>query len=378
MSVNSTNLTTSLTPSPAPSSTGKPTFNGGSVSEALKNVDQRGFGEQVSLSSTSLFLFELNTYANSLSDEGRHQFADTLEASGDPIFSQGFLDSVRYSMSHGGVSPGEGVIGNEPASGNQFGVIAMYGGSIPYNGLTVNYLDDYANSGKAPFNAALEQILTDTNDELSQQDRASIQSTFERAIYSSFTALKSDFDIFSVNYQFLIAQDVIDGFDMSDETSSDLSSLLNDLKENNLQENSRNLAQALQDAEKFPGQASEILASAEKTREGIKLNKLLQNHLETSTSNLLGNERYYTELIQGSNSIESSGIGEYADLFDYYRIQENQFTRSYIAKNWNTEVALNNEEVMGESQIVEPEQLVSGLASKYIDAVNAYLATQKA
>lgn len=360
----------------ASSSTGKPTVSDESTSEPPKTVDQRSLGEEVSLSSTSLFLFKLNTYANSLSDERRHQFADALETSGDPIFSQGFLDSVRYSMSHGGVSVGESVIGNEPASGDHCGVIAMYGGSIPYNGMTVNYLDGYATSGRAQFENALEHILTNTPDNLSQQDSASIQSTFERAIHSSFTSLESDFDIFSVNYQFLIAQDLIDGLDLSDETSSGLSHLLSGLKENNLQANSDSLAQALRDAQKFPGHASKILASAEKTREGIELSNLLQSHLVTSDLNLLDSEEYFTELMQGSKSIESPNVDDYAGLFDYYRIQESQFKRAFIEQNWNNEVVQNNEELI-EGQLGAPEEIVSGIASEYIAAVNAYLSTQK-
>ncbi|HEY7773693.1 MAG TPA: hypothetical protein VIC26_10965, partial [Marinagarivorans sp.] len=190
--------------------------------------------------------------------------------------------------------------------------------AIPYSGFTTNYLDDYASSGKAPFSSALEQILAKTPDDLTQQDRASIRSTFDRAIYSSFTSLKSDFDIFSANYQFLIAQDVIDGFDLSDETKSGLSTLLSDLTENNLLANSSSLAQALQDAKRFPGYASKILASAEKTREGIELTILLQNHLETADSNLLDNEKYFATLMKNSSSIELSGSGEYRDLFNYY------------------------------------------------------------
>lgn len=376
MSVSSTTNTMSFTPSA--SSTGIPTLSDVSVSEALKIVDQKGFDEQVNLSPTSLFLFELNTYANSLSDAGRNQFADTLKASGDPVFSQGFLDSIRYSMSHGGVSAGERVIGHEPASGDQFGVVALYGGSIPYNGLTINYLDDYASSGKASFTNTLDKILTDTHDDLSPQDRASIQSTFDRAIYSSFTSLKSDYDIFSVNYQLLIAQDVIDGFNLSKETSSGLSSLLSDIKKNTLQVNSRNLSQTFRDAEKFPRYAKEILASADKIREGIELNNFLQHHLEKHNSNLLDNEEYFTKLIQDSSSIESAGIGEHTDLFDYYRTQESQFKRAYIDKNWNTEVAQNNGDVISEGRLVEQEKLASNLASKYIGAVNAYLSTQKA
>ncbi|HEY7773692.1 MAG TPA: hypothetical protein VIC26_10960 [Marinagarivorans sp.] len=122
MNVNSANVTTPFTSSSTLTQAGESTFSRESVSETLKVVDQ------VSLSSKSLFLFELNTYANSLSDEGRNQFADALEQSGDPIFSQGFLDSVRHSMAYGGVFAGDGVIGSEAASGDQFGVIAMYGG----------------------------------------------------------------------------------------------------------------------------------------------------------------------------------------------------------------------------------------------------------
>ena len=200
MNIIPTNSSTPITPAHQSANTEGLAIDDAPLSEALRSDSKLKLDEQVTLSEKSLFLFKLNTYANTLTDQERNKFADALEASGDPIFSQGFLDSIKYTMSHGGITVEKSAIMDGPMRDDQFGVIAEYGGSIPYNGMMTNYLDDYAAAGKDKFTNELEEIFASPHDDLSRQDRASIASAFDRAIFNSFNALKSDFDIFSANY----------------------------------------------------------------------------------------------------------------------------------------------------------------------------------
>jgi hypothetical protein len=350
--------------------------------ELFDSIDSKAateYGDTVNFSSKSLFMFKLIEHAQKLSDEDRKQFANALEQSGDEMFDDNFLRNIRETPTIK-VEPWVDDLEKDPLLFSDLGgdtpeiTIGYAGPTIigQWNFRTLSSSSDIHETDH--LTGKLDQLTSKASKELSNQDLRTITGTMNAAVEASRNYLNSSYALFRTNYDYEIAEQSISKLPMSDELKEEYSNLLSDIRSFQYQRNSDYIDELESKIQSMPQFSGIIGEEIQTLKEGVEINKELQESISHSSDGLLGVENYFQILMTNAESIERDSSDQISDMFDHFSKQLDDFDRLYIEKDWGQNSNPNLKPRNPVLDVVSQETI--DLTNQYILAIDSYLANQ--
>ena len=184
----------------------------------------------------------------------------------------------------------------------------------------------------------LDQLTSKASKELSDQDLNTITGTMSAAVKGSRNYLNSSYTLFRTNYDYEVATQAISKLPMSDELKGEYSNLLSEVRSFQSQQNSDYIDQQEIKAQRYPQFTDTIRQEIQALKEGLEINKDLQQSISHSKDGLLGVEDYFQSLISDAEYIERDSSEQVSDMFDHFTKQLGEFDRLFIEKDWGRTV----------------------------------------
>lgn len=341
--------------------------------------------DTVNFSSKAQFMLNLQRYSYTLSDEERYQFVDGLEQSSDEVFDEEFLQHLRNPIT---VTEDWFYVSPQMQAKMDKPIFSDPGGDTPeitigYAGPTIIGQWNFRSLSSSSdihetdhLTSKLDQLTSKASKELSNQDIRTITGTMSAAVKGSRNYLNSSYALFRTNYDFEVAEQAISKLPMSDELKGEYSNLLSEIRSFQYQRNSDHIDQQEKKIQSMPQFEGIIREEIQTLKEGIKINKELQESISHSKNGLLGVENHFQILMKNAESIVRDSSNQISNMFDHFTKQLDDFDRLYIEKDWG----------QNSSRAPQPRDPVLDLAfektqeltNQYILAINSYAANNKA
>jgi cell division protein FtsB len=332
-------------------------------------------------------MLNLQRYAYTLSDEERHQFADALEQSDDEVFDEKFISWIRDPPSYEYYEGIKFSISPEVQAKMDTPIFSDPGGDSPplpigtYSGInligTWNFRPLSSSSDiheTDNLTRKVDQLKSKASKELSDEDTRTITGAMTVAVKGSRSYLNSSYALFRGNYDYEVAEQAISKLPMSDELKGEYSNLLSEIRSFQYQRNSDHIDQQEKKIQSMPQFEGIIREEIQTLKEGLAINKELQESISHSQNGLFGVEDYFQILMRNAESVERDSSEQISDMFEHFTDQLAMFDRLYIETDRGQD----------SRQKTQPRDPVMDLAfeetqkltNQYIVAINSYMANE--
>ena len=325
-------------------------------------------------------MLNLQIYAHTLSDEERNQFVDTLEQSDDGMFNDEFLQNLRNPPTFAIESwdtvreelAGDPLFCGLPEGTTQE-ITVMYSGVTKIGTWNFHDLSRSRDIHETDYlTRKLEQLKVKASKELSKQDLATITGTMDVAVGASKNFLNSSYALFRTNYDYEVAAQAILKLPMSDGLKEEYSILLSDIRSSQSQKTSDYIDQQERKIQNFPQFEGTIREEIQALKEGLEINKELQQNILHSKNGLFGVEDSFQMLIRNSESIKRESSENISDMFNHFTDQINEFNRIFIEKDGGASLQSKPQQNHPALDLAFNE--TQELTNQYISAIKTHMA----
>jgi len=336
--------------------------------------------DTVNFSSKSQFMLNLQIYAHTLSDEERNQFVDTLEQSDDGMFNDEFLKNLRNPPTFA-IESWDAVreeLAGDPLfcglpEGTTQEITVMYSGVTKIGTWNFHELSRSRDIHETDYlTRKLEQLKVKASKELSKQDLATITGTMDVSVGASKNFLNSSYALFRTNYDYEVAAQAILKLPMSDGLKKEYSILLSDIRSSQSQKASDYIDQQERKIQNFPQFEGTIREEIQALKEGLEINKELQQKILHSKNGLFGLEDSFQMLIRNSESIKGESSENISDMFNHFTDQINEFNRIFIEKDRGASLQSKPQQNHPALDLAFNE--TQELTNQYISAIKTHMA----